>query len=62
MDSRCCWEMEKLQLSSPSRSSADVILLVAVAELVGFVNDPRLHRRLAEPKVAQRPECEPPLL
>ena len=51
-----------LRLSSPSRPSPDVILLVTVAELVGLGDDPRLHRRLAEPKVTQRSEREPPLL
>ena len=39
-----------------------MILLVTVAELVGLGDDPRLHRRLAEPKVTQRSEREPPLL
>ena len=51
-----------LQLSSPSGPFPDVILFVTVAELVGFGNDPRLHRRLPEPEVTQRSEREPPLL
>ena len=50
-----------LRLSSPSRPSPDVILLVTVAELVGLGDDPRLHRRLAETKVPQRSQREPPL-
>ena len=39
-----------------------MILFVAVAELVGLGDDPRLHRRLAETKVPQRSQREPPLL
>ena len=38
-----------------------MILFVAVAELVGLGDDSRLHRRLAETKVPQRSQREPPL-
>ena len=39
-----------------------MILFVAVTELVGLCDDPRLHRSLAETKVPQRSQREPPLL